>query len=111
MKYISHLQMDKSNLQKRVAELDDMIKKLFCMQDSQPRIQPQKSSLSRPFGLDLGERFANSQKVLSRVNDQLGQYRRPNGTFPDVKMGGDCDETKSKGRQLPNPRYRNQNQL
>ncbi|KAL8481206.1 hypothetical protein ACS0TY_027650 [Phlomoides rotata] len=106
------LKMDKSNLQKRVAELDDMVKKLFSMQDSHPRIQPQKTTSSRPFGLDLGERLANSQKVLSRVNDQLGQYRRPDGTFPNVKMGGDGgDETKSKGRHLPNPRYRSQNQL
>lgn len=106
-----YLQMDKSNLQKRVAELDDMVRKLFSMQDSQPRIQPPKTSLSRPFGLDLGERLANSQKVLSRVNDQLAQYHRPDGTFTDVKVCGNGDETKSKCRHLPNPRYRSKNQL
>lgn len=89
--------MDKSNLQKRVAELDDMVKRLFSMQDSQPRIQPQKTSLWRPFEFDFGERLAYSQKVLSRVNNQLAQYRRPDGTCPDGKMDGDGNETKLKG--------------
>ena len=80
--------MDKRNLQKRVAELDDMVRKLFSMQESQPpsRNQPRNSSFSRSFGSDLSERLAHSQKVLSRVNDQLAQYPRPDGTCPDAKV-------------------------
>ncbi|KAL1548256.1 kinesin-like protein KIN-12E isoform X4 [Salvia divinorum] len=79
------LKMEKRNLQKRVAELDDMVRKLFSMQESQPpsRNQPRNSSFSRSFGSDLSERLAHSQKVLSRVNDQLAQYR---GTCPDTKV-------------------------
>ncbi|XP_057810222.1 LOW QUALITY PROTEIN: kinesin-like protein KIN-12E [Salvia miltiorrhiza] len=82
------LKMDKSNLQKRVAELDDMVRKLFSMQESQPQSwnQPRNSSFSRSFGFDLSERLANSQKVLSRVNNQLAQYRRPDGTSPDANV-------------------------
>lgn len=80
--------MDKSNLQKRVAELDDMVRKLFSMQESQPqsRNQPRNSSFSRSFGFDLSERLAHSQKVVSRVDDQLAQYRRPEGTCLDAKV-------------------------
>ncbi|XP_042050674.1 kinesin-like protein KIN-12E isoform X3 [Salvia splendens] len=82
------LKMDKRNLQKRVAELDDMVRKLFSMQESQSpsRNQPRNSSFSRSFGSDLSERLAHSQKVLSRVNDQLAQYPRPDGTCPDAKV-------------------------
>ncbi|KAG6428260.1 hypothetical protein SASPL_112511 [Salvia splendens] len=83
------LKMDKRNLQKRVAELDDMVRKLFSMQESQPssRNQPRNSSFSRSFGSDLSERLAHSQKVLSRVNNQLAQYPRPDGTCPpDAKV-------------------------
>ncbi|KAI3469226.1 hypothetical protein Pfo_025889 [Paulownia fortunei] len=99
------LKMDKSNLQKRVAELDDIVKKLFSMQDSQPRDQPQMNSLLRPFDHNLGERLAHSQKVLSRINNQLAQYRRPDGTCPDDKVNRHGNETKLKGGS------RNQNHL
>lgn len=87
--------MDKRNLQKRVAELDDMVRKLFSMPESQPqsRNQPRNTSFSRSFGFDLSERLAHSQKVLSRVNDQLAQYRsRPDG---DAKVDG--NDTKLRG--------------
>ncbi|EYU33096.1 hypothetical protein MIMGU_mgv1a0001131mg, partial [Erythranthe guttata] len=78
------LKMDKSNLQKRVAELDGMVKRLFSMKEAQRRNQPQTGSSSvRPFDYDLGERLVHSQKALSRINNQLAQYRRPDGTYPD----------------------------
>lgn len=82
------LKMDKSNLQKRVAELDNMVKKLFSMQESQPRNQPSNASSSRSFEYDFAERLAHSQKVLSRVNNQLAQYRRPDSTCPNGKVKG-----------------------
>lgn len=72
------LKIDKSNLQKKVVELDEMVKKLFRMQDGQHRNQQQTNSLLRwPFELDLDERLARSQKVLSRINSEFAQYRRP----------------------------------
>ncbi|KAL0414872.1 UNVERIFIED_CONTAM: Kinesin-like protein KIN-12C [Sesamum radiatum] len=81
------LKMDKSNLQKRVAELDDMVKKLFSMQDHQPLNQePQMDSLLRPFDYNISERLAHSQKVLSTINSQLAQYHRPEGGCPDDRM-------------------------
>ncbi|XP_011100690.1 kinesin-like protein KIN-12C isoform X1 [Sesamum indicum] len=81
------LKMDKSNLQKRVAELDDMVKKLFSMQDHQPLNQePLMDSLLRPFDYNISERLAHSQKVLSTINSQLAQYHRPEGGCPDDRM-------------------------
>lgn len=80
--------MDKTNLQKRVAELDDMVRKLFSMHESQqPQNQPRSSSFSRSFGFDLSDRLANSQKVLSRVNDELDQYRRTDGKVNSYPRG------------------------
>ncbi|KAK6160939.1 hypothetical protein DH2020_004320 [Rehmannia glutinosa] len=57
--------------------------------DSQPRNQPH---LLRPFDYNLGKRVADSQKALSRINNQLAQYRRP-----DEKVNGHGNETKLKG--------------
>lgn len=72
------MQIDKSNLQKKVVELDEMVKKLFRMQDGQHHNQQQTNSLLRwPFELDLDERLARSQKVLSRINNEFAQYHRP----------------------------------
>ncbi|KAL2534878.1 Phragmoplast orienting kinesin-1 [Abeliophyllum distichum] len=80
------LKRDKTNLQKRVTELDDMVKKLFGMHNSQPCNQPQTNSSSIPHDSDLGERLAHSQKVLSRINNQLAQYRRLDRTHPQDKL-------------------------
>ncbi|XP_075476802.1 kinesin-like protein KIN-12C isoform X2 [Primulina tabacum] len=72
------LKIDKSNLQKKVVKLDEMVKKLFRMQDGQHHNQQQTNSLLMwPFELDLDERLARSQKVLSRINNEFAQYRRP----------------------------------
>ncbi|CAK9182804.1 unnamed protein product [Ilex paraguariensis] len=68
------LKVDKFNLQKKVAELDEMVKKLFGTQSIQPRNRQQMSSLSRSGDTDLGKRLANSEKLLLRVNDELAQY-------------------------------------
>ncbi|KAL0457547.1 UNVERIFIED_CONTAM: Kinesin-like protein KIN-12C [Sesamum latifolium] len=89
------LKMDKSNLQKRVAELDDMVKKLFSMQDHQPLNQePQMDGLLRPFDYNISERLAHSQKVLSTINSQLAQYHRPEGSRPDDRMDRRSSECK-----------------
>ncbi|KAL6548172.1 hypothetical protein OROGR_008593 [Orobanche gracilis] len=80
------LKRDKHNLQKRIAELNDMVKRLFSIQDtSEPCNQPQMNSLSRPFDYGLGGRLAQPQKVLPRTNNQLAQYRRPEGVGTDEK--------------------------
>ncbi|CAA0829443.1 Phragmoplast orienting kinesin-1 [Striga hermonthica] len=71
------LKIDKHNLQMRVAELDDMVKKLLSVQELKPRNQHQKNSSSRPFDYGLGLRLAHPQ---SRVNNQLAQHRRPDAT-------------------------------
>lgn len=86
--------MDKSNLQKRVAELDDMVKRLFSMQESKrPNTQQQMSSSSmRLIDYDLGERLSHSKQVLSGINNQLAQYRRH-----DDKAERQGDGTKLRG--------------
>ncbi|KZV33656.1 phragmoplast orienting kinesin-1 [Dorcoceras hygrometricum] len=72
------LKIDKSNLQMKVTELDDMVKKLLKMQDGQHNNQQQTNSLLRwPFELDLDERLARSRKVLSRINNEFELYRKP----------------------------------
>ncbi|GER31460.1 phragmoplast orienting kinesin 1 [Striga asiatica] len=79
------LKIDKHNLQMRVAELDDMVKKLLSVQELKPRNQHQKNSSTRPFDYGLGLRLAQPQ---SRVNNQLTQHRRPDGNCSNE--GGNC---------------------
>lgn len=88
------MQRDKTYLQKSVAELDDMVKKLFGMHNAQPCNQPQTNSSSIPHDLDLGERLAHSQNVLSRINNQLAQYRRSDRTHPHDNLDRHGNGTK-----------------
>lgn len=46
------------------------------MQDRQPRNQTHTNQTLRSFD-PLGERLADSQKMLSRFNNQLAQYGQP----------------------------------
>lgn len=74
------LKMDKTNLKRKIIELDEMVKKLFGTQNSQQKI-PQSMKIKESGSLRLGDagitkRLANSEKLLSRVNDELAQYRR-----------------------------------
>lgn len=62
------LKADKSNLQRKVAELDDMVKKLIGTQNTEPRNRHQISSLSRPKDNDHGKRQHHSEKSLPRWN-------------------------------------------
>ncbi|KAL2464460.1 Phragmoplast orienting kinesin-1 [Forsythia ovata] len=88
------LKRDKTNLQKRVTELDDMVKKPFGMHNAQPCNQPQTNSSSISHDSDLGERLVHSQKVLSRINNQLAQYRRLDRTHPQDKLDRHGNGTK-----------------
>lgn len=64
---LSSLQADKSNLQRKVAELDDMVKKFIGTQTTEPRNRHQmSSSLSRPKDNDHGKRQHHSEKSLPR---------------------------------------------
>lgn len=65
------LKAEKSNLQRRVAELDELMKKVLGTQPS--------STSSQEWRGEFGMRVANSQKLLQRVNNELAQYRKPDG--------------------------------
>uniref|UniRef100_F6HE33 Kinesin motor domain-containing protein n=1 Tax=Vitis vinifera TaxID=29760 RepID=F6HE33_VITVI len=74
------LKMDKTNLKRKIIELDEMVKKLFGTQNSQQQI-PQSMKIKESGSLRLGDagitkRVAKSEKLLCRVNDELAQYRR-----------------------------------
>ncbi|KAJ9546330.1 hypothetical protein OSB04_018873 [Centaurea solstitialis] len=68
------LKAEKSNLQKRVAELDEMMKKVLGTQASSSGSQQDSKSSN-----EFGKRLANSQKLLLRVNNELAQYRAQDG--------------------------------
>uniref|UniRef100_A0A7N0TKP3 Kinesin motor domain-containing protein n=1 Tax=Kalanchoe fedtschenkoi TaxID=63787 RepID=A0A7N0TKP3_KALFE len=74
------LKTDKLNLKTKVAELDDMVKRLLSMQNSQQRVQqPTKikgSTSSRSQDTDFTRSLTQSEQTLSRVNNELAQYRR-----------------------------------
>ncbi|CAH1418965.1 unnamed protein product [Lactuca virosa] len=81
------LKADKSNLQKRAAELDDMIKKLLGGGQHQnsipiPKAKPKAKASSSEFG--FGKRVADSERLL---NNELAQYQYRN---PD-RNGTGCD--------------------
>ncbi|KAI3505973.1 hypothetical protein L1887_28326 [Cichorium endivia] len=74
------LKADKSNLQRRAAELDDMIKKLLGTQHENP--------MSKPSTSEFGKRLAESEKLLQRVNNELAQYRKPDSPRVHHKPDG-----------------------
>ena len=67
------MQTDKTNLQRRAAELDEMVKKLL---ETQPPTQ-QVNYKSKASSSEFGKRLATSDKLLLHVNNELPQYRRP----------------------------------
>ncbi|XP_071703353.1 kinesin-like protein KIN-12C [Rutidosis leptorrhynchoides] len=72
------LKADKTNLQKRAAELDDMIKKLLGKQHTLVQSQQQENNhMSNASTSEFGKRLANSEMMLLCVNDELAQYRKP----------------------------------
>lgn len=82
------MQADKTNLQRRAAELDDMIKKLLGTQHSQPQNQQHENHMSKVSSSEFGMRLANSEKLLLRVNNELAQYSRPDSPRLHHKQDG-----------------------
>nr|TKR74326.1 phragmoplast orienting kinesin-1 isoform X1 [Populus alba] len=87
------LKVDKSNLLRRVAELDEMVKTLLGTQITQQRVPPTSSAKEKRVlksgGADLTKRLAHSEKLLSRVNNELSQYRsRSDASHPYVRTNG-----------------------
>ena len=92
--------MDKSNLQKKIAELDEMVKALLGPKSTQQQSHQASSSkvylhvnafhkiscslcakglfvkqnFSRTGNVDFAKRLEQSEKLLSRVNGELAQY-------------------------------------
>ncbi|XP_058209055.1 kinesin-like protein KIN-12C isoform X4 [Rhododendron vialii] len=73
------LKVDNSNLKRRIVELDEMVKKLFGTQNVPLQIQQQRKNkenlLKQQDSTDLTRQLAKSEKIISRVNDELAQYR------------------------------------
>ncbi|KAF9674332.1 hypothetical protein SADUNF_Sadunf10G0116300 [Salix dunnii] len=79
------LKVDKSNLLRRVADLDEMVKTLLGTQITQQR----EKRVLKLGGADLTKRLAHSEKLLSRVNNELAQYRsRPDASHVRTKGQG-----------------------
>ncbi|KAH7520915.1 hypothetical protein FEM48_Zijuj08G0196300 [Ziziphus jujuba var. spinosa] len=90
------LKMDKANLKKKVAELDDMVKTILGTKATEQRIQ--QSSMTKKSSLKLGDadfakRLEQSEKLLSRVNGELCQYHKPSSSHPHDKTVGHGLET------------------
>ncbi|XP_020226379.1 kinesin-like protein KIN-12C isoform X2 [Cajanus cajan] len=74
------LKMDKTNLLRKVAELDDTVKTLFGTRNTQPA--PQSSSKTKDKGaLNMGnvgfsKRVSQPERRLSRFNDEPSRYRK-----------------------------------
>uniref|UniRef100_A0A2N9EIC7 Kinesin motor domain-containing protein n=1 Tax=Fagus sylvatica TaxID=28930 RepID=A0A2N9EIC7_FAGSY len=86
------LKMDKANLKRRVTELDEMVKSLLkapsMQQQTQPSSKSRDNSSLKLGGADFTKRLAHSEKLLSRVNDEIAQYRRSSGSYPNDKTYG-----------------------
>ncbi|TXG71464.1 hypothetical protein EZV62_000043 [Acer yangbiense] len=86
------LKMDKTNLLRRITELDDMVKTLLGTQSTPEHIQQtskikaffvirQENHLQKPGdAADFSRRQEHSVKLLSRVNGELAQYRKSSGS-------------------------------
>lgn len=72
------MQADKTILQRRAAELDDMIKKLLGTQQTESSSRQHENPLLKSCNsIEFSKRLATSQKLLLRVNNELAQYRKP----------------------------------
>ncbi|KAK6265212.1 hypothetical protein QUC31_016049 [Theobroma cacao] len=93
------LKMEKTNLIKRVAELDELIKTLEGTSSSNQKQTNQTSQIkengpSNLGGFDFPKRLAHSERLLSRVNTELAQFRRTNGRQLHGKTCGQGIEAK-----------------
>ncbi|KAI3686992.1 hypothetical protein L1987_80682 [Smallanthus sonchifolius] len=81
------LKADKTNLQRRAAELDDMIKKLLGTQPTESSSCHHENHMQKSCGRsEFGKRLANSEKLLLRVNNERDQYRKPDSSQLHHKM-------------------------
>ncbi|KAL8120393.1 kinesin-like protein KIN-12C isoform X2 [Apium graveolens] len=80
------LKTEKINLHRRVAELDNMVKRVFGAQANQPRVQQQIDCLLKSSSTDFRERPRNSEKQLRGVNNELSQYFKPESSHPQSNL-------------------------
>ncbi|KAL7178397.1 hypothetical protein ACSBR2_031527 [Camellia fascicularis] len=87
------LKVDNSNLKRRIVELDEIVKKLLATQNAPLRFQQQmkikeNNLLKQQGDADLNRRLSKSEKILSRVNNELAQYRKSDGRDAHDKLDG-----------------------
>ncbi|TKY54301.1 Phragmoplast orienting kinesin-1 [Spatholobus suberectus] len=73
------LKMDKTNLIRKVAELDDMVKTLLGTRNTQPTPQSSKTKDKGALNLDnvgFSKRLSQPERRLSRFNDEPARYRK-----------------------------------
>ncbi|XP_057959011.1 kinesin-like protein KIN-12C isoform X2 [Malania oleifera] len=97
------LKMDKTNVTRRVAELDEMVKKLLEMQnakhsDQMPERMKEQQGFLRVGDADLTNKLAHSEKLLSIVNSELARYTS-GGIHPRNKTDEHAFETKYRNRK------------
>ncbi|KAK0607856.1 hypothetical protein LWI29_021576 [Acer saccharum] len=85
------LKMDKTNLLRRITELDDMVKTLLGTQSTPEHIQQtskiKENHLQKPGdAADFSRRQEHSVKLLSRVDGELAQYRKSSGSRPHDRI-------------------------
>lgn len=73
------LKMDKTNLIKKVAELDDVVKTVAGTQYNQKQIRQENDPLLS-CNVDFPKRTTTTERRLSQVNSELAQYRRASGS-------------------------------
>ncbi|XVE82347.1 hypothetical protein DITRI_Ditri15bG0141200 [Diplodiscus trichospermus] len=96
------LKMDKSNLIKRIAELDELIKIFEGTSSSNQKqinqtlqIKENNGSLNTG-GVNFAKRLAHSERLLSRVNNELAQFRKTNIHQPQSGQGFEARYRKQK---------------
>ncbi|CAK8563854.1 unnamed protein product [Lathyrus sativus] len=76
------LKRDKTNLTRKIAELDDTVKTLVGTGNSQhvPQSSKTKDKGAQNFGnVRFTNRLSQSERLLARVNEELTQYRKSSG--------------------------------
>ncbi|KAK1390325.1 hypothetical protein POM88_018503 [Heracleum sosnowskyi] len=80
------LKTEKTNLHRRVAELDNMVKRVFGTQANQPRVQQQIDCLLKSSSTDFRERPINSEKQVRGVNNEVSQYFKPESSHTQANL-------------------------
>ncbi|PIN14199.1 Kinesin-like protein [Handroanthus impetiginosus] len=85
------LKMENANHKKRVMELEGEVKKLSGQQNIQQRIHhhakiKEENNLLRGQNEDLSIKLRKTEQILSRVKDELAQFRAANGRSPHINF-------------------------